>query len=182
MRHVRIEEVAQIARADAGRIEALHDTDRALHFLDIGVGADGLPKWNAPELLQVDGQPFRIMAGPGGSIQGPCEAKWGYTTLSVADWDGDHLAIQVLFFRAGKMVVVLDDDEAPPDPSELRGFAALPAPDDGDVFVDQQTRAYSGGRRRRFYGDVYPVTQRARETRVTFRIEVMKANTDAVFK
>jgi predicted neuraminidase len=29
------------------------------------------------------------MAGPSGSIQGPCEAKWGYTTLSVADWDDD---------------------------------------------------------------------------------------------
>ncbi len=27
------------------------------------------------------------MAGPSGSIQGPAEAKWGYTTLSVADWD-----------------------------------------------------------------------------------------------
>ena len=31
------------------------------------------------------------MAGPNGSIQGPAEAKWGYTTLSVADWDGDGL-------------------------------------------------------------------------------------------
>jgi hypothetical protein len=34
---------------------------------------------------------FRIMAGPNGSIQGPAEAKWGYTTLTVADWDGDGL-------------------------------------------------------------------------------------------
>jgi hypothetical protein len=31
------------------------------------------------------------MAGPNGSIQGPAEAKWGYTTLSVADWDNDGL-------------------------------------------------------------------------------------------
>ena len=46
-------------------------------------------RWSAPELLEVDGQTFRIMAGPGGSIQGPAEAKWGYTTLSVADWDED---------------------------------------------------------------------------------------------
>jgi predicted neuraminidase len=36
-----------------------------------------------------DEEPFRVMAGPKGSIQGPCEAKWGYTTLSVADWDND---------------------------------------------------------------------------------------------
>jgi hypothetical protein len=31
------------------------------------------------------------MAGANGSIQGPAEAKWGYTTLNVADWDGDGL-------------------------------------------------------------------------------------------
>ena len=31
------------------------------------------------------------MAGPNGSIQGPAEAKWGYTTLNVADWDADGL-------------------------------------------------------------------------------------------
>ena len=37
-----------------------------------------------------EGEPFRVLAGPAGSIQGPAEAKWGYTTLSVADWDGDH--------------------------------------------------------------------------------------------
>lgn len=49
------------------------------------------PKWAAPRRLKVNGQTFRIMAGPQGSIQGPAEAKWGYTTFSVADWDGDGL-------------------------------------------------------------------------------------------
>ena len=49
-----------------------------------------------------------------GSIQGPCEAKWGYTTLSVEDWDGDGLK-DVVFNsitgvvawarRVGKLVV-----------------------------------------------------------------------------
>ncbi|WP_154852188.1 FG-GAP repeat domain-containing protein [Cyclobacterium xiamenense] len=47
------------------------------------------PSWAEPKLLEVDGQPIRIQAGDRGSIQGPAEAKWGYTTLSVADWDGD---------------------------------------------------------------------------------------------
>ena len=68
------------------------------------------PKWAAPRRLIVDGtlrvpnaadgtrrvpateaKPFRVMAGPNGSIQGPAEAKWGYTTLNVADWDADGL-------------------------------------------------------------------------------------------
>lgn len=64
------------------------------YFENLGTGENGFPKWNAPQLLNVtttDGgtKPFRILAGENGSIQGPCEAKWGYTTLSVADWDGD---------------------------------------------------------------------------------------------
>ena len=49
------------------------------------------PKWAAPVRLKAGGRTIRIMAGPNGSIQGPCEAKWGYTTLSVADWNHDGL-------------------------------------------------------------------------------------------
>ncbi len=44
-----------------------------------------------PKYLKADGKEIRVQAGSNGSIQGPCEAKWGYTTLSVADWDGDGL-------------------------------------------------------------------------------------------
>lgn len=49
------------------------------------------PQWAPPVLLEAGGKRFRIEAGSSGSIQGPCEAKWGYTTLSVADWDHDGL-------------------------------------------------------------------------------------------
>ena len=49
------------------------------------------PQWAAPRRLEADGKTFRIMAGPNGSVQGPAEAKWGYTTLNVADWDSDGL-------------------------------------------------------------------------------------------
>ncbi len=49
------------------------------------------PKWAPPKYLKADGKVIRIMAGYNGSIQGPCEEKWGYTTLSVADWNGDGL-------------------------------------------------------------------------------------------
>jgi hypothetical protein len=54
------------------------------------------PRWAAPRRLMAGDQVFRIMAGPNGSIQGPAEAKWGYTTLGVADWDGDGLLDIVL--------------------------------------------------------------------------------------
>ena len=50
-----------------------------------------LPSWAAPVPLSAGGRPFRVMAGKNLSIQGPAEAKWGYTTLNVADWDADGL-------------------------------------------------------------------------------------------
>lgn len=62
------------------------------------------PKWAAPGYLSVDGEKIRIMAGPNGSIQGPAEAKWGYTTLSVADWDGDGLRDVMINSILGKVV------------------------------------------------------------------------------
>ncbi|MBR4652154.1 MAG: VCBS repeat-containing protein [Kiritimatiellae bacterium] len=67
------------------------------------------PKWEEPKLLDCEmpavlplpqppghwpifqNRPMRIQAGHNGSIQGPCESCWGYTCLSVADWDGDGL-------------------------------------------------------------------------------------------
>ena len=49
------------------------------------------PRWAAPDRLEAAGETIRIMAGPNGSIQGPAEAKWGYTTQTVADWDHDGL-------------------------------------------------------------------------------------------
>ncbi len=49
------------------------------------------PKWAAPQQLEADGKVIRILAGPNGSIQGPCECKWGYTTITATDWNGDGL-------------------------------------------------------------------------------------------
>jgi hypothetical protein len=48
-------------------------------------------RWAAPRYLTAGGRLIRELAGPNGSIQGPAEAKWGYSILSVADWDGDGL-------------------------------------------------------------------------------------------
>lgn len=74
---------------------------------NLGPAADGsgLPSWNEPRRLKLaSGAPIRIQAGRNGSIQGPCEAKWGYTTLTVADWDHDGLADLVVNSIWGKVV------------------------------------------------------------------------------
>jgi hypothetical protein len=60
-------------------------------FENNGTDQLGKTRWNAPLKLMVGGVPFRIMAGPNGSIQGPAEAKWGYTTFTVCDWNRDQL-------------------------------------------------------------------------------------------
>jgi hypothetical protein len=62
------------------------------------------PRWAPPVRLQVGDKAFRVQAGPNGSIQGPCEAKWGYTTFSVADWDDDGLPDVVLNSILGRVV------------------------------------------------------------------------------
>ncbi|WP_425618666.1 FG-GAP repeat domain-containing protein [Anatilimnocola sp. NA78] len=63
-----------------------------------------LPKFAAPKMFEVDGEVIRIQAGTNGSIQGPAEAKWGYTTISVADWDHDGLPDIVANSILGRVV------------------------------------------------------------------------------
>jgi hypothetical protein len=62
------------------------------------------PKWAAPVYLKANNEVIRIMASENGSIQGPCERKWGYTTLSVADWDHDGLLDLVVNTIWGKVI------------------------------------------------------------------------------
>lgn len=62
------------------------------------------PRWAAPVRLTADGEVVRIQAGANGSIQGPCEAKWGYTTIAVADWDNDRLPDLIVNSIWGKVV------------------------------------------------------------------------------
>lgn len=68
-------------------------------FENLGGGS----KWSAPKLFRAGGKPFRIMAGENGSIQGPAERKWGYTVLSVADWDMDGRADIIINSIWGKI-------------------------------------------------------------------------------
>jgi hypothetical protein len=86
------------------------------------------PVWNTPVLLKANGKPIRIMAGENGSIQGPAEKKWGYTTLSVADWDHDGLKDIIVNSITGKVVWFKKESENSND--------ALT--DKGPVLVDWQ--------------------------------------------
>lgn len=65
------------------------DTAGHIGFIK-NLGGDS-PRWASPVYLAAGDQLLREQAGYNGSIQGPAEAKWGYTNPSVGDWDGDGL-------------------------------------------------------------------------------------------
>jgi hypothetical protein len=74
-------------------------------YENLGIPEDSyMPRWAAPVNLKGGDKVIRILAGPNGSIQGPCEAKWGYTTFTVADWDHDGLLDVVLNSIWGKVL------------------------------------------------------------------------------
>jgi hypothetical protein len=52
-------------------------------------GTATAPAFEDRGYLSAGGKTIHIQAGPNGSVQGPAEAKWGYTNISVADWDLD---------------------------------------------------------------------------------------------
>ena len=68
------------------------------------LGGDPL-RWAEPLPLTAgpDSRPVRFMAGYNGSIQGPAEAKWGYTNLSTGDWNGDGRADIVVSDITGRV-------------------------------------------------------------------------------
>ena len=61
-------------------------------------------RWARPQRLAAGGKTLRIEAGENGSIQGPAEAKWGYTSPCVADWDHDGKLDLLLNSIWGKIV------------------------------------------------------------------------------
>ena len=62
------------------------------------------PRFAAPRKLLAAGKVIRIQAGRNGSIQGPCEAKWGYTSLTAGDWNHDGLPDLVVNSIWGRIV------------------------------------------------------------------------------
>jgi hypothetical protein len=92
------------------------------------------PRWANPVYLKAEGEPIRIQAGKSGSIQGPAEAKWGYTTLSVADWNHDGLLDIVVNSIWGKVLWIENIGSprkpklAPPKPVKVAWTSSVPKP------------------------------------------------------
>jgi hypothetical protein len=79
------------------------DTAGYLSFVE-NLDGGNPPRWAKPVYLRAGDEVIRIQAGENGSIQGPAEAKWGYTVPSVADWNHDGLLDIVINSIWGKVV------------------------------------------------------------------------------
>lgn len=103
-------------------------------FENLGRNDLGAIHWAAAKKLEVDGKPFRVMAGENGSIQGPAEAKWGYTTFTICDWNRDGLADIVFNSIWGKIEWLENVGSrgnpklSPPKPVEVAWEGAPPKP------------------------------------------------------
>jgi PPOX class probable F420-dependent enzyme len=105
-----------------------------------------------------------------------------------ADYDGTYVLINTTLerqkgrnMRANPKVALLVID--PKDVSrwiEVRGNMVEILCEGAEAHADKLTRLYTG--KQRFYGDIYPVEQKHKETRVIVKIEPIKVSLDAIFK
>lgn len=104
------------------------------------------------------------------------------------DYDGTYVLINTTLerqkgrnMRANPKVTLLVID--PKDGSrwiEVRGKVVEIRREGAEAHADELTQRYTG--KRRFYGDIYPVEQKQKETRVIVKIEPIKVSLDAIFK
>jgi PPOX class probable F420-dependent enzyme len=104
------------------------------------------------------------------------------------DYDGTHVLINTTLERqkgrnmcSNPKVALLVID--PKDISrwiEIRGNVVEISRVGAEVHADKLTQLYTG--KQRFYGDIYPVEQKQKETRVIVKIEPLKISRDAIFK
>jgi PPOX class probable F420-dependent enzyme len=105
------------------------------------------------------------------------------------DYDGEHVLINTTLERqkgrnmqANPKVTILVID--PKDTGrwiEVRGQVKELTELGADEHADKLTQRYCPPKQH-FYGDIYPVEQRQKETRVVVKVEPVKISLDAIFK
>lgn len=105
-----------------------------------------------------------------------------------ADYDGTDVLINTTLERqkgrnmlCNPRVTLLVID--PKDTSrwiEVRGRAVEFVRDNAEAHADKLTQQYTG--KKHFYGDIHPVDQKNKETRVIVKIEPLKVSLDAIFR
>ncbi len=105
-----------------------------------------------------------------------------------ADYDGHRVLINTTLERQKgrnmqanpRVTLLIIDPDNVSRWIEVRGRVVEFTEDGAEAHADKLTRQYTG--KQRFYGDIYPVEQKQRETRVIVKIEPIKVSLDAIFK
>ena len=105
------------------------------------------------------------------------------------DFDGENVLLNTTMERQkGKNMhdnpqvnVLLIDPNNGSRFLEIRGEVNEITVEGAIAHANIQTQAYSNQKKQLFYGDVYPVEQQEKETRVIVKITPMKVTTDAIF-
>ena len=106
------------------------------------------------------------------------------------DYDGEYVLINTTLerqkgrnMRANPKVALLVID--PKDSSrwiQVQGCVHEITTQDAACHADKLTQRYSQNRKQHFYGDIYPVEQQQKETRVIVKIAPLKISLDAIFR
>ena len=115
----------------------------------------------------------------------------GQPQMSVVwvDFDGTHVLINSTLERQkGKNIrhnpkvnVLVIDPNNVARFIEVRGAVVEVNQEKAIDHANTQTRAYSGGEKQYFYGDIYPKETKDKETRVVYKILPTKVNVNAIF-
>ncbi len=105
-----------------------------------------------------------------------------------ADYDGEYVLINTTLERQKgrnmlanpKVALLVIDPQNSSRWLEVRGRVREMTAEGAEAHADRLTQRYTG--KQHFYGDIYPVAQKQKETRVIVKIEPLKVSLDAIFK
>ena len=105
------------------------------------------------------------------------------------DYDGQYVLINTTLERQKgrnmqsnpKVTVLVVDPNDSGRWVEVRGHVKEITRQNAEQHADKLTQRYCHNRRH-FYGDIYPVEQKQRETRVIVKVQPLKVCLDAIFK
>jgi hypothetical protein len=91
-----------------GQLDIISGNSMGFLFFYKNKGTNKQPVYGDPEPLVADGKIIHVQPGYREDIQGPGEARWGYTSPNVVDWDGDGLLDILTGDSRGKFMVYLN--------------------------------------------------------------------------
>jgi PPOX class probable F420-dependent enzyme len=110
------------------------------------------------------------------------------SSLVWVDYDGEFVLVNTTLERQKgrnmaanpKVSLLIIDPKNMSRWIEIRGKVIKMTPENAEPHADRLTARYTG--KQHFYGDIYPVEQKQKESRVIVFIEPVKISFDAIFK